>query len=137
MSLLLKTLFFNSLFLLTIILAEQQIASKPLFYQIEGNDPLNYTYNSIELEAVSSKCNIFQGKWVFDSSYPLYDSSSCPFIATEFNCQSRPDKYYQKFRWQPFHCNLPRFNGLYFLRKWKGKRIMFVGDSLSMNQWES
>lgn len=30
-----------------------------------------------------------------------------------------------------------RFNGLYFLEKWRGKKIMFVGDSLSFNQWQS
>jgi hypothetical protein len=30
-----------------------------------------------------------------------------------------------------------RFNGQDFLRRWKGKKILFVGDSLSLNQWES
>ncbi|EXB54088.1 hypothetical protein L484_017525 [Morus notabilis] len=30
-----------------------------------------------------------------------------------------------------------RFNGLEFLRKFKGKKILFVGDSLSLNQWQS
>lgn len=40
------------------------------------------------------------------------------------------------------HCCLPlpmhaRFNGQEFLRRWKGKKILFVGDSISLNQWES
>lgn len=30
-----------------------------------------------------------------------------------------------------------RFNGLRFLEKWRGKKIMFVGDSLSLNQFQS
>lgn len=30
-----------------------------------------------------------------------------------------------------------RFDGVKFLRKYKGKKIMFVGDSLSLNQWQS
>ena len=30
-----------------------------------------------------------------------------------------------------------RFNGLEFLRNMKGKSMMFVGDSLGRNQWES
>lgn len=74
---------------------------------------------------------------MFDTSSPHYDASHCPFIDLEFNCDSRPDKLFQKYRWQPFNCNLPRFNGLYFLKKWRGKKIMFVGDSLSLNQFES
>ncbi|KAG8386458.1 hypothetical protein BUALT_Bualt03G0150800 [Buddleja alternifolia] len=83
--------------------------------------------------------DIFQGSWVTDSSYPLYNSTSCPFIQKEFNClrNGRSDHLYLKYRWQPHSYNLPRFNGGEFLRKNKGKRIMFVGDSLSRNQWQS
>lgn len=33
--------------------------------------------------------------------------------------------------------NLYRFNGLDLLNKWRGKKVMFVGDSLSENMWES
>lgn len=32
---------------------------------------------------------------------------------------------------------LNRFNGLEFLLKMKGKTVMFVGDSLGRDQWES
>ncbi|CAN1194728.1 Protein trichome birefringence-like 39 [Linum perenne] len=86
-----------------------------------------------------TKCNWFQGKWVYDPSYPLYQSSQCPFLDPKFDCGrfGRPDNSYSKYRWQPFACNLPRFNGLNLLEKWRGKNIMFVGDSLSLNQWES
>ncbi|URE19320.1 hypothetical protein MUK42_36705 [Musa troglodytarum] len=84
-------------------------------------------------------CNMFRGSWVYDESYPLYDSSTCPFLDPEFDCQryGRPDKSYLKYRWKPDACELPRFNGLDFLRSWKGKKIMFVGDSISLNQWQS
>ncbi|OAY24915.1 protein trichome birefringence-like 38 [Manihot esculenta] len=86
-----------------------------------------------------SVCNLFEGKWVVDASYPLYDSSHCPFIDAEFDCQKygRPDTHYLKYSWRPDSCNLPRFNGVDFLRRWRGKKIMFVGDSLSLNMWES
>ncbi|URE15031.1 hypothetical protein MUK42_12191 [Musa troglodytarum] len=84
-------------------------------------------------------CNMFRGSWVYDESDPLYDSSTCPFLDPEFDCQryGRPDKSYLKYRWKPDACELPRFNGLDLLRRWKGKKIMFVGDSISVNQWQS
>nr|AAC63839.1 unknown protein [Arabidopsis thaliana] len=85
------------------------------------------------------RCNLARGKWVYDSSYPLYSAFSCPFIDSEFNCQKagRPDTNYQHFRWQPFSCPLPRFDGANFMRRMRGKKIMMVGDSLSLNMFES
>ncbi|XP_010549391.1 PREDICTED: protein trichome birefringence-like 37 [Tarenaya hassleriana] len=87
----------------------------------------------------TSGCNLFQGRWSIDISYPLYDSSSCPFIDDKFNCLKfgRPDKQFLKYSWQPDSCDIPRFNGTEFLRRWRGKRVLFVGDSLSLNMWES
>ncbi|KAG6634348.1 hypothetical protein CIPAW_12G112300 [Carya illinoinensis] len=92
-----------------------------------------------DLHLQTGSCDFFRGRWVRDDSYPLYNSTSCPFIMKEFDCQKngRPDIAYLKFRWKPHRCKLPRFNGRDFLRRFKGKRILFVGDSLSLNQWKS
>jgi hypothetical protein len=122
-----------TLFLLTLFLLFS-------FHQTKAEEFNTTTTTTIFNERkLAGRCNWFRGKWVFDSSYPLYDPSSCPFIDTQFNCQKygRPDTQYQKYRWQPFTCSLPRFNALDFLAKYRGKKIMFVGDSLSLNQFNS
>ncbi|BBG98093.1 TRICHOME BIREFRINGENCE-LIKE 33 [Prunus dulcis] len=56
-------------------------------------------------------CDIFSGRWVWDeSNRPLYEESECPYIQPQLTCQEhgRPDKDYQKWRWQPHGCDLPR-----------------------------
>ncbi|KAL5983547.1 hypothetical protein ACLOJK_017634 [Asimina triloba] len=87
----------------------------------------------------SSRCNVFSGRWVFDESYPLYSHRSCPLIDEGFNCQAngRLDRDYMKWRWQPNDCDIPRFNASNMLELIRGKRVVFAGDSINRNQWES
>ncbi|KAF7816751.1 protein trichome berefringence-like 7 [Senna tora] len=86
-----------------------------------------------------SACNVFEGSWIRDESYPLYDASHCPFAERGFNClaNGRKDRGYTKWRWKPKNCEIPRFDARRLLEQLRGKRVVFVGDSLSRTQWES
>ncbi|GMH28000.1 hypothetical protein Nepgr_029843 [Nepenthes gracilis] len=84
-------------------------------------------------------CDVSRGRWVLDENYPLYTNVSCPLIDEGFNCQGngRLDTKYMKWRWRPQDCDIPRFNATKMLELIKGKRLVFVGDSINRNQWES
>ncbi|KAK6943198.1 Trichome birefringence-like, N-terminal domain [Dillenia turbinata] len=86
------------------------------------------------------ECDVFSGKWVFDnSSYPLYNESHCPYMSDQLACHKHrsPDFGYQYWRWQPHNRNLKRWNVTEMWEKLRGKRLMFVGDSLNRGQWIS
>ncbi|KAF6162815.1 hypothetical protein GIB67_029084 [Kingdonia uniflora] len=91
------------------------------------------------LEDGSSGCDLFEGDWVWDEKYPLYESRECAFLDQGFRCSEngRPDDFYTKWRWQPKHCNLPRFDATNMLERLRNRRVVFVGDSIGRNQWES
>ncbi|KAK8708554.1 hypothetical protein V6N13_059592 [Hibiscus sabdariffa] len=59
---------------------------------------------------IVDECRIFDGKWMRDESYPLYPPGSCSYIDESFNCfvNGRRDRGYEKYRWQPNGCILPR-----------------------------
>ncbi|KAK3147561.1 hypothetical protein QOZ80_3BG0283920 [Eleusine coracana subsp. coracana] len=86
-------------------------------------------------------CDVFSGGWVLDDGHAAasYTGFNCPVIDAEFNCQmyGRPDSEYLRYKWKPAGCELPRFDGADLLTRMKGKTVMFVGDSLGRNQWES
>ncbi|CAM6016276.1 unnamed protein product [Sphagnum balticum] len=84
-------------------------------------------------------CNLSLGKWVYDKSYPLYRSKNCPFVDPGFRCEEngRPDLDYLKYRWQPHECDVPRFNATETLERLRNQRMVFVGDSIGRNHWES
>ncbi|KAI7757755.1 hypothetical protein M8C21_001689, partial [Ambrosia artemisiifolia] len=84
-------------------------------------------------------CDLFDGDWVRDETYPLYKPGSCSLMDQQFSCviNGRPDKGYQMLKWKPKGCTLPRLDGSHMLQLLKGKRLVFVGDSLNRNMWES
>ncbi|MBA0830221.1 hypothetical protein Goarm_014765 [Gossypium armourianum] len=107
-------------------------------------------------------CDYSYGRWVRDENYPiqLYNES-CVFLDRGFQCRrnGREDVEFLKWRWQPHGCDLPseimnskviygspffcfrmdhlRFNASDFLERSRNGRIVFAGDSMGRNQWES
>lgn len=84
-------------------------------------------------------CDIFDGEWVRDDTKPYYPPGSCPIIDRDFDCHlnKRPDDGYIKWRWQPYACDIPSLNATDFLERLRGQKLVFVGDSLNRNMWES
>ena len=74
-----------------------------------------------------------------EGSVPFYDPGTCPFVGEGFDCHGngRVDTKYMRWRWAPSDCNMPKFNSTHMLHWLRGKRLVFVGDSLNRNQWES
>ncbi|XP_038980255.1 protein trichome birefringence-like 33 [Phoenix dactylifera] len=85
-------------------------------------------------------CDVFKGMWAYDeASTPPYGEDDCPFMEPKLKCQAngRPDNAYQNWRWQPHGCSLPSFNATFMLERLRGKRMLFVGDSLTKGQFVS
>ncbi|KAG9453505.1 hypothetical protein H6P81_006409 [Aristolochia fimbriata] len=93
-----------------------------------------------KMEFDPERCSVDKGKWVFDASVEsLYSDETCPYLDKQVACEKngRPDSDYRYWEWQPSQCRLPRFNASAVLEKLRGKRLMFVGDSLQRGQWQS
>lgn len=103
------------------------------------NDEVNYLADD-RFEFDPNECSVTSGKWRFNSSIePLYTDRSCPYLDRQVSCvkNGRPDSDYRHWEWQPDDCYLPRFDPKIALEKLRGKRLMFVGDSLQRGQWQS
>lgn len=65
------------------------------------------------------KCDLFDGEWIYQGEgeedqgrrYPLYREEECAFLTEQVTCMrnGRKDDRYQRWRWQPRSCSLPRY----------------------------
>ncbi|WVZ69723.1 hypothetical protein U9M48_018462 [Paspalum notatum var. saurae] len=96
-------------------------------------------------EEGDGECDVYDGEWVVDDAaaagyYPLYDAAECPFLSDQVACRrnGRPDSGYERWRWRPRGCGArTRLGGAEALEACRDKRLVFVGDSLNRNMWES
>ncbi|PWA58533.1 protein ALTERED XYLOGLUCAN 4 [Artemisia annua] len=88
------------------------------------------------------ECRLSEGEWVrkpYGESLLAYTNTSCPTMPDWKNCfkHEREDTDFLNWRWKPNECELPRFDPGKFLRIVRGKRMGFIGDSVSRNHVDS
>ncbi|KAG6432557.1 hypothetical protein SASPL_104137 [Salvia splendens] len=129
----------TAIFMFGSILCFIVVMGSSYFYMFPSSETVVDTGRSRDGNNMSKECNVFDGKWVVDDSYPLYNASDCPFVEHGFDCvgNGRKDRDYLKWRWKPKNCEIPRLDVGAALKYLRGKRVVFVGDSLSRTQWES
>jgi hypothetical protein len=67
--------------------------------------------------SVPETCDLYRGNWVYDEvNAPVYKEAECEFVTEQVTCtrNGRRDDTYQKWRWQPTDCDLPRYALLSF-----------------------
>ncbi|CAI8608728.1 unnamed protein product [Vicia faba] len=111
------------------------VRDKNVSLSIRSDDQMK----NMKVGFLDEKCDIFDGKWIRDYSKPYYPLGSCPFIDRDFNCHlnGRIDIEYVKWKWKPNKCHIPSLNATDFLERLRGQKLVFVGDSLNRNMWES
>ncbi|KAL5729902.1 Protein yls7 [Ranunculus cassubicifolius] len=109
------------------------------FFRNATSIPIHHSLINKSVDSAADSCDLYHGKWFYDSSGPLYTNNTCPVLTQMQNCQGngRPDKDYENWRWKPSHCDLPRFDPKKFLALMRGKTLAFIGDSVARNQMES
>ncbi|XP_071735543.1 protein trichome birefringence-like 8 [Rutidosis leptorrhynchoides] len=101
---------------------------------------LPFNLSKTQLQRPTNTCDYSFGKWVWDETYPTQKyNEDCPFLDPGFRCHrnGRKDVGYVKWRWQPYGCDMPWFDAQDFLERSRNGRIVFAGDSIGRNQWES
>ncbi|THG19852.1 hypothetical protein TEA_020948 [Camellia sinensis var. sinensis] len=86
-------------------------------------------------------CDYSDGKWIYDPTVrsARYDHS-CKEIFKGWNCIASNKSNaldIVNWRWKPNHCDLPQFDPLRFLQRYRDTNIGFIGDSLNRNMFVS
>ncbi|XP_060168034.1 protein trichome birefringence-like 13 isoform X2 [Lycium barbarum] len=114
-------------------------ASLFLFLSLFSTSQTNSLNNKL---FYSKSCNFTHGRWIYDQSInspPRYDNT-CKEIYKGWSCIGSNKSNaldIVKWRWKPYQCDLPQFDPLHFLQRFRNTNIGFVGDSLNRNMFVS
>ncbi|KAF5733245.1 protein trichome birefringence-like 13 [Tripterygium wilfordii] len=91
--------------------------------------------------AALQSCDFSDGTWIYDPDAPpqRYDST-CKEIFKGWNCIASNKSNAReliKWKWKPKQCDLPSFDPVRFLEKYRDTSIGFIGDSLNRNMFVS
>ncbi|VAI93577.1 hypothetical protein VPH35_132960 [Triticum aestivum] len=129
------------LFVLSVVLTLVPQPQKPLFQTRPRPLLIDNDGGDIKARAdASGGCDYSDGKWVKDATTATLYGEDCPFLDPGFRCErnGRNDSSFRQWRWQPHgSCHLPKFNATDMLERSRNGRIVFAGDSIGRNQWES
>ncbi|CAO2838706.1 unnamed protein product [Amaranthus hypochondriacus] len=89
----------------------------------------------------SNSCDFTDGNWIFDPTIRStpYDHT-CKEIFKGWNCilNNKSNALdISKWKWKPKTCDLPQFDALRFLQRFRDNSIGFIGDSLNRNMFVS
>lgn len=80
-----------------------------------------YILTAFVIYLINSACNYAKGKWVVDEKEPSYSGFGCKqWLSGMWACRltQRTDFSYEKLRWQPKNCEMERFKGSEFLKRY-------------------
>ncbi|KAJ8754749.1 hypothetical protein K2173_012138 [Erythroxylum novogranatense] len=130
--------FAYAIFLLVVLISS--IIYLDLRGSLEADSLFGFGFFDKTSSSETRECDYYSGKWVRDETYKdKFYTENCPFLDPGFRCREngRKDVEYLNWRWQPESCNIPRFNAIDFLERSRNGRVVFAGDSIGRNQWES
>uniref|UniRef100_A0A7C9B2J4 Uncharacterized protein n=1 Tax=Opuntia streptacantha TaxID=393608 RepID=A0A7C9B2J4_OPUST len=94
-----------------------------------------------ESKKSSEPCDFTHGNWVFDPSpRSIRYDHTCKEIFKGWNCilnNKTNALQISQWKWRPNNCDLPPFDPVRFLERFRDTSIGFIGDSLNRNMFVS
>lgn len=110
-----------------LLLAFLCLASLFLCFSIFRTSP-SLTYTGVREKSDGGNCNYSEGKWIYDPRirYPRRYDHTCKEIFKGWNCIASNKSNavdIPKWRWKPYGCDLPQFDPMQFLEKFRDSNI--------------